>query len=232
MTAPQRISTLIPEYPRSVAALLADGLTKQRYSPVVVRNYCAYARDFLAYLAQREIPITTVTPARVEQYLHHATVTFRRRRGRPAGQHWHAIPRSGIHALLRLAQGQWPPEPDVVGPEAMLRHEICLKYETWLRDERGLRDASIVALMAEARHFLAWQLDRGGAASLKKLSVREIDLYMDAGTAAQVAQGLRRAASFAAALHASYRICGKRSRTPRHRAAVVRVRGRALDLGP
>jgi site-specific recombinase XerD len=172
---------------RDLIAELADGLTKQRYSPVVVRNYCAYARDFLSYLAQREIPITTVTPARVEQYLRHATVTFRRRRGRPAGQHWHAIPRSGIHALLRLAQGQWPPEPDVVGPEAMLRHEICLKYETWLRDERGLAAASIVALMAEARHFLAWQLDRGGAASLKKLSVREIDLYMDART-----QGLRR----------------------------------------
>jgi site-specific recombinase XerD len=154
---------------------------------VVVRNYCAYARDFLAYLAQHEIPITTVTLPQVVQYLRHATVTFRKRRGRPPAPHWQSIPRSGIHALLRLARGQWPPEPDVVGPEATLRHEICLKYETWLRDERGLAAASIVALMAEARHFLTWQLDRGGAASLTKLGVREIDLYMDART-----PGLRR----------------------------------------
>src|SRR5262245_25923299 len=35
-------------------------------------------------------------------------------------------------------------------------------------------------LMAEARHFLIWQLERGGAQSLKGLSVRDIDLYMDA----------------------------------------------------
>ena len=170
----------MPNTDRDLIAELAEGLTRQSYSPVVVRNYCAYARDFLSHLAQHEIPITTVTPPQVAQYLRHAAVTFRKRRGRSPGSNWHTIPRSGIHALLRLAQGQWPPEPDVVGPEATLRHEICLKYETWLRDERGLADASIVALLAEARHFLVWQLDRGGAASLRKLSVRDIDLYMDA----------------------------------------------------
>ena len=172
---------------RELIAELADGLTRQSYSPVVVRNYCAYARDFLAYLAQHEIPVTAVTSSQVAQYLRHATVTFRKRRGRPPAPHWHSIPRSGIHALLRLARGQWPPEPDVVGPEATLRHEICLRYETWLHDERGLAAASIVALMAEARHFLAWQLDRDGAASLRKLGVRDIDLYMDGRT-----PGLRR----------------------------------------
>lgn len=82
--------------------------------------------------------------------------------------------------MLRLARGQWPPEPDIVGPEATLRQEIFLKYETWLRDERGLAAASIVALLAEARHFLVWQLDRGGVQGLKDLSVQDIDLYMDA----------------------------------------------------
>ena len=112
--------------------------------------------------------------------MRHAVANFRNRRDRPPGPHWHSIPRSGIHALLRLAHGQWPPEPEVVGPEATLRHEICLKYETWLRDERGLASASIVALLAEARHFLVWQLDHGGAQSLKGLNVRDIDLYMDA----------------------------------------------------
>ena len=165
---------------RDLIAKLAAELTRQSYSPVVVRNYCAYARDFLAHLARYEIPVTAVTPEDVAHFMRHAVANFRNRRDRPPGPHWHSIPRSGIHALLRLAHGQWPPEPEVVGPEATLRHEICLKYETWLRDERGLASASIVALLAEARHFLVWQLDRGGAQSLKDLNVRDIDLYMDA----------------------------------------------------
>ena len=165
---------------RDLIAELADGLTRQSYSPVVVRNYCAYARDFLGHLARYEVPVTAVTPEDVAHFMRHAVANFRNRRGRPPGPHWHSIPRSGIHALLRLAQGQWPPEPDIVGPEATLRHEICLKYEAWLRDERGLASASIVALLAEARHFLVWQLDRGGPQSLRDLSIRDIDLYMDA----------------------------------------------------
>ena len=84
-------------------------LISQRYSPVVAGNYCAYARGFLDYLAQRRIPITEVTAAQVAHYLHHAIALFRKRHGRPPGSYWHSIPRSGIHALLRLAQGQWPP---------------------------------------------------------------------------------------------------------------------------
>jgi len=172
---------------RDLIAELADVLTTQSYSPVVVRNYCAYARGFLGFLAQHEIPVTAVTPSLVAQYLRHAAVTFRKRRSRPPGGDWHSIPRSGIHAVLGLALGQWPPEPDVIGPEATLRHTICCKYATWLRNERGLATASIAALMWEARHFLAWQLDRGGAERLKDLSVRDIDLYMD-----MRAPGLRR----------------------------------------
>ena len=170
----------MPNTDRDLIVELAAGLRKQSYSPVVVRNYCAYARDFLACLAEHEIPITTVTPSQVAQYLRHAAAAFRKRRGRPPGPLWHSIPRSGIHALLRLAQGQWPPEPDVIGPEAELRHTICRNYEAWLRDERGLAVASITALLAEARNFLIWQLERDGAQSLKGLSVRDIDLYMDA----------------------------------------------------
>jgi len=41
-------------------AELKEVLTSQKYSPVVVGNYCTYARWFLDYLTQREIPITGV----------------------------------------------------------------------------------------------------------------------------------------------------------------------------
>jgi site-specific recombinase XerD len=168
-------------------AELADVLTHRKYSPVVVGNYCCYARAFLDYLAPRSMSVTTVTPPQVEQYLRHAIRSFRKRHGRSPGPNWHSIPRAGIHALLRVILGQWPLEPEVVGRDQTLRHKICCEYETWLRDERGLATASIEALMWEARHFLTWQFDRAGCAGLKGLNVQDIDLYMETRT-----PGLRR----------------------------------------
>lgn len=154
-------------------------LIGQRYSQVVAGNYCAYARGFLDYLARRRIPITEVTAAQVAHYLHHAIALFRKRHGRPPGSYWHSIPRSGIHALLRLAQGQWPPAPKATCAADTLRFAICDEYETWLREERGLAQPSIYALMWEGRNFLTWQIDRCGVDSLMEMSVGDIDRYMD-----------------------------------------------------
>jgi integrase/recombinase XerD len=164
---------------RELIAELRVVLARQRYSPVVAGNYCAYAREFVDYLARRGIEITDVTEAQVARYLRHAIALFRKRHGRPPGPYWHSIPRSGIHALLRLAQGQWPPAPRVTCVADAVRFTICGEYETWLREERGLARPSIVALLWEARHFLAWQLGRCGAESLMELNVGDIDRYMD-----------------------------------------------------
>jgi integrase/recombinase XerD len=154
-------------------------LTKQRYSPVVIWNYCAYARGFVEYLAQQNLEITEVTEAQVAQYLQYAIAMFHKRHGRAPGRLWHSIPRSGIHALLRLAQGQWPPVPKATCAADALRFAICEEYETWLREERGLAAASIDALMWEGRNFLVWQFDRHGPDSLMGMTVGDIDCYMD-----------------------------------------------------
>lgn len=154
-------------------------LTRQQYSPVVVGNYCAYARGFLDHLARRNILVADVSEVQVAQYLRDAIALFRKRHGRPPGPYWHSIPRSGIHMLLRLAQGQWPPAPKVTCASDAVRFTICDEYETWLREERGLVQPSIVALLWEARHFLAWQFGRYGAESLMELNVGNIDHYMD-----------------------------------------------------
>ena len=45
---------------------LAEALAHQKYSPVVVGNYCCYARAFLDYLARRDMPVTKVTPSQIE----------------------------------------------------------------------------------------------------------------------------------------------------------------------
>lgn len=90
-------------------AALNSSLLGQRYSPVVARNYSTYASGFLDYLGQRGIPIADVIDVQVEQYLRHAIVLFQKQRGRRPSERWHEVPRSGIHALLRLVRGQWPP---------------------------------------------------------------------------------------------------------------------------
>ena len=154
-------------------------LTKQGYSPVVVRNYCAYARGFVDHLAHRNISVANVTEAQVEQYLREAAALFRRRHGRFPGQRWHQIPSAGIHALLRLVQGRWPPAPDAACAADALKFAICDEYETWLHEERGLARPSIDALLWEARHFLTWQVERRGPECLIDLRISDIDRYMD-----------------------------------------------------
>lgn len=172
-------------------AELKVALISQRYSPVVIGNYCAYARGFLDYLAERCIPIMEVTEAQVAHHLRHATAMFRKRHGRSPGPYWHSIPRSGIHALLRLAQGQWPPAPKATCAAEAMRFAICDEYETWLREERGLAEPSIYALMWEGRNFLAWQLDRRGVDSLMEMSVGDIDRYMDARSPHQTRRSMK-----------------------------------------
>ena len=166
---------------------LSNSLTTQNYNPVVVANHRLYARAFLDYLAECNIQVETVTPQQVDQYFGYAVQDFEIQYGRPPSARWHMLPRTAIAKLLRLAQGNWPPDAEMIGPDDEHRHEICREYEAWLREERGLASASIAALMWEARNFLRWQFDRAGAASLETLSIVDIDLYMD-----MRAPGLRR----------------------------------------
>lgn len=91
---------------RELIVELEAVLIGRRYSPVVIRNYCSYAREFLDYLMYRGIPVADVTETEVAEYLRRAAAQFRKRRGRRPSKRWHEVPQSGIHALLRLGQGQ------------------------------------------------------------------------------------------------------------------------------
>jgi integrase/recombinase XerD len=165
----------MPYIRHELIAALNSSLISQRYSPVVVRNYCTYASGFLDYLGQRGILVADVIDVQVEQYLRHAIVKFEKERGRRPGARWHEVPRSGIHALLRLAHGQWPPAIEPICAADVARFAVCDEYEIWLREERGLARSSVAALMWEARNFLAWQIDYGSG-GLAGLSVVDMDL--------------------------------------------------------
>ncbi|WBK02474.1 hypothetical protein [Methylocystis parvus] len=183
----------------------------------MIENYCAYARGFVEYLAQQNIEVTEVTEAQVAQYLQHAITMFGKRHGQTPARDWHSIPRSGIHALLRLAQGLWPSPPKATCAADALRFAICDEYETWLREERGLAVASIDALMWEGRNFLAWQLDRHGPDSLMPMTVGDIDCYMGTRSPHQTRRSVKdvaeRLRSMLRYLHRTGRVAGNYRRT-------------------
>ena len=106
-------------------AELSNLLTTQNYNSVVVANHRLYARAFLDYLAECDVQVETVTLAQVDQYLAYAVQDFEARYGRPPCARWQMLPRTSINKLLRLAQGKWPPEPEIIEPEAVYRQAIC-----------------------------------------------------------------------------------------------------------
>lgn len=163
----------------ALIAQLRESLTEQRYNAMVVHNYCQNAESFLHYLGQRKIALEAATPAEVSSYLHLAVRSFRQRHGYPCAPQWDSIPRSGIHALLRLVQKQWPPEPKASEPGEILCRVVCNEYREWLIEQRGLAVATVDDLMWEARHFLAWYTERSGVASFTELGIGDIDAYFE-----------------------------------------------------
>ncbi|HCR1860405.1 TPA: hypothetical protein ONC33_004428 [Enterobacter kobei] len=152
---------------------------QQRYNRVAVHNYCRNAEYFLLHLSARRIALEAVTPDDVSNYLRLAIRRFRQRHGQPPAFHWEAIPRAGIHALLRHSLKCWPPEPEPVDDGERLWRGILANYASWLREERGLAAASIYALMWEAKHFCGWYAGRSPTVDFADLSVPDIDAYMD-----------------------------------------------------
>src|ERR1700682_1504775 len=162
----------MPHGYRTLVAELNDGLTPQRYDRVVVHNYCRNAGYFLAYLAARKIALEAVTPADVTNYLRFAVRQFRKRHGRAPARYWIGIPRSGIHALVKLALKRWPPEPAAAAGELLCR-EVCEQYQTWLREARGLAMALVGGLLWGARNFCALFLKHSNA-NFAGLTVRDL----------------------------------------------------------
>jgi hypothetical protein len=71
----------VPHDRRALIDQLRALLTQQRYSSVVIHNYCRSAEHFLEYLAQRAIAADAATPDHVSGYLYYAGRRFRRRQG-------------------------------------------------------------------------------------------------------------------------------------------------------
>ncbi|MBV8452676.1 MAG: hypothetical protein JOZ29_10440 [Deltaproteobacteria bacterium] len=115
----------MPDDHKALIDQLRAHFTQQRYSPVVIHNQCRGAKHFLEYLARRRVAVGSATPDHVASYLNYALRSFRRRHGYPAAPRWEAIPRAGIHTLLRLVQKRWPPVPPSASSAEALCRSVC-----------------------------------------------------------------------------------------------------------
>ena len=200
-------------------SILEDHLHKERYSSSTVGHRITTARNFLAYLDKQRIAVSAVQPATVERYLNIAHRGYRRQHGHPPQyKSWRRTHTDGIHMLLRLIQGQWPPVPIPATAFGLFRREVSEAYASWLTDLRGLAPETVSNRRDEARRFLDWSGERLTREAFVAISVTDVDTYMKnrAGSMRRVsiklvATNLR---SFLRWLHAT-------GRTPRDLSKVV-----------
>ena len=158
---------------------LKDHLRDERYAARGARRCIAEARSFMAYLEKRGIEIGAVQLPNVEQYLQRGRRLYRRRHGHfPEYKSWRGTQTNGIHMLLRLVFGQWPPVPVGVTKTEVFGRERCQEYVRWMTSFSGLADLTMAHRRDEARRFIEWLGDRATREELATLRVPDVDAYM------------------------------------------------------
>ena len=94
---------------------LRQNLIDDRRSPSTIRGCMIAARNFLQFIDARGVAVTEVQPGDVSAFLAKEHEKSRRRYGHSPKDviSWRSNRTSGIHRLLALAQGQWPPTSDI-----------------------------------------------------------------------------------------------------------------------
>lgn len=154
-------------------------LKEERYSARTSLSHLAVARDFLMFLDTQCVEVEGARASSVERYLGHSERTYRRRHGRaPNDRSWRFRRSSGVHMLLRLVQGQWPPASGATTPAEILHKEILENYSRWMGDLRGLSLQTVEDGVAEADRFLGWVGECAVPERLGALTRLDVDLYM------------------------------------------------------
>jgi site-specific recombinase XerD len=137
------------------------------------------ARHFLRCLDKQKVDVSAAQPASVEEYLQQARQLYRRRHGHPPEYDgWRGLHTNGIHMLLRLVQGQWPPAPRAVTPVETLQTEIRGEYAQWMAGQRGLAPGTVSHRSSEAGRLLDWLGERATREGLATITHLDVDDYM------------------------------------------------------
>src|SRR5580698_7923619 len=104
---------------------------------------------------------------------------YRRRHGHlPDYKGWQCLHTNGIHMLLRLVQGQWPPAPKAVTPVEILQGEMRGEYAQWMAGHRGLAAGTVSHRCCEAGRLLDWLGERATREELATLTHLDVDSYL------------------------------------------------------
>lgn len=164
----------------AVIAQLRNLLIEAGYCTHSVNRQSAVARTFLLYLERCKLAVADVQPEHVERHLRCELRRFRRRRGRAPKSlaHWRGSHTAGIHQLLRMLVGYWPPATEPTNAAEAFAQNLCVEFTRWLDEVRGLASQTIDDLVAEAARFMRWYRGRAAAASsLRQLAISDLDAY-------------------------------------------------------
>jgi site-specific recombinase XerD len=160
---------------------LAQHLKTNCYSTSAKQKRMAEAGRFLSYLRARGISPEVATPTEEQNFLDYRLKKYRKRHNRPPRDltAWRWGHTHGIHMLMRLVQGQWPPVPRPATRREAFHQELCGAYAQWLSAVRGLSSTTIPNRCMEAKRFLESLRDRGESGSLSGLTVADLDHYIN-----------------------------------------------------
>ncbi len=158
---------------------LTTHLQNERYHPHIVTRWTAVARHFLRYLEERGTRVEDAQPSDVAGYLRRERRRYVRRHHRrpPSISGWRNSLTGGIHMLLRLVRGSWPP-PRPLAAWEQFHATLTDEYATWMQDRRGLAIETCCDRCEEACRFLDWLGPRGTAVHLRELDVPDLDAYV------------------------------------------------------
>ena len=160
---------------------LADHLKAEAYSLSATQKRMAAARQFLLYFRKQGVDVTGVTAADEQAFLTHKLDSYRKRHRREPGDlnGWRWGYTGGIHMVMQLARGQWPPATEPKSPAEAFRRDLCDAYAHWLSAVHGLAATTVANRRAEALRFLESLGERGGdQALLGQITVADLDQYV------------------------------------------------------
>jgi len=160
---------------------LAQHLKDNSYSTSAMQKRMAVAGRFLPYLRARGIAPDAATASEEHSFLDYRLKKYEKRHNRPprdlAAWRWEHT--HGIHMLMKLVQGQWPPVPAPTTPREAFHQELCDAYARWLSGVRGLSSTTIPNRRAEAKRVLESLRERGDSRSLSSITVADLDHYIN-----------------------------------------------------
>ena len=161
-------------------ARLQDHLESNQYSPKVADRCVAVAGYLLRFLNKHHVTAEAAQSEHVQAYLRAALRTYRRLHGHPppteAG--WRCSHTNGLHMLLRLVQGQWPPKAIPSDPVQEFHAQLCHEYTEWLTDFRGLAAETISGHHEFVSRLLSWLGEHATKSTLANLAVSDIDSFV------------------------------------------------------